>query len=102
MTEPIISKQTVEHIARLANLELTEEQIEAYTAHLASIIAYMKEIRDLDVSTVPETFRVIDEENVFREDEVNLSLTQQEALQNAERVHEGFFVIPAIFNSDDR
>jgi aspartyl-tRNA(Asn)/glutamyl-tRNA(Gln) amidotransferase subunit C len=87
----------IEHIAKLAHLNLTPEQLKTYKGHLGSILGHMQEITKLDLSTVPLTARVIEEENIWREDEVRPSFTQEEALQNAKNTHDGFVMVKAIF-----
>ncbi|MBI5620037.1 Asp-tRNA(Asn)/Glu-tRNA(Gln) amidotransferase GatCAB subunit C, partial [Candidatus Gottesmanbacteria bacterium] len=56
-------------------------------------------IQTLDTSNVPETSQVTGSENVFRDDEVDAGriLTQEEALSNAKRTHNGFFVVKSVF-----
>lgn len=89
----------VKHIAQLANLQLTNEQIQKLLFSLQSIISYMSKIQNIDTKGVTETSQVTGLENIFREDVVDEKriLTQKEALSNAKHVHKGFFVVPAIF-----
>ncbi len=87
----------IQHIAKLANLQLTDEQLKKFEQNLSSILDYMQEITKIDLSNVPATARVIDEENILREDEVESSLSQAEVLKNAPASHDGYFVVNAIF-----
>jgi aspartyl-tRNA(Asn)/glutamyl-tRNA(Gln) amidotransferase subunit C len=92
----------IQHIAKLAHLQnLTPEQLQQYEANITSIMNHMQEVTQLDLSTVPETSRVIEEENILRDDMVKSSFTQSQALQNAKHTHEGFFKVPAVLEERD-
>lgn len=94
------TQDDVKHTARLANLQLTNEQTQKLLTSLQSIISYMSKIQNIDTKGVTETSQVTGLENVFREDIVDEKrlLTQKEALSNAKQSHKGFFVVPAIFD----
>lgn len=96
----IISKDLIKNLSNLAKINLTEEQIEKYNNDLSSIMGYMEEIKNLDVSNISETSRVAKEENVLREDVVKESLPQSEALKNSKNTNNGYFLVPAIFKGD--
>lgn len=99
MTTMKISSSDVQKVASLANLKLTEKQIQMFAQQLSSVIGYVSKIQKLDTSNVPETSQVTGSENVFREDEIDAGrmLTQEEALSNAKRAYNGFFVVKALF-----
>ena len=84
-------------LAKLANLNLSKKQEEDLEKSIPSVVDYMDEIKNLDVDDVTETTRVTEEENVLREDIVESSLSQEQALKNAKKTRNGFFVVPAIF-----
>lgn len=96
----IISKDLIKKLSNLAKINLSEEQIEKYTNDLSSVISYMEEIKNLDVANVSETARVIDEENILREDIVGPSLNQEQALRNSKNTHNGYFLVPQILKDD--
>lgn len=87
----------IEHVIELANVHLPASQFSSFARKLLAVTNYMNEIKKLDLKSVPETSRVSDEENVVREDEVQASLSQDAALQNAKATHDGFFMVSAIF-----
>jgi aspartyl-tRNA(Asn)/glutamyl-tRNA(Gln) amidotransferase subunit C len=91
-----ITKKQVEHLAKLASLELTSEEINKYQSDLDEIMDFMNQIKNLDLKSIEETSRTTDEENVLRNDEVIPSLTQEEALSNAKKTHKGFFLVPHV------
>jgi aspartyl-tRNA(Asn)/glutamyl-tRNA(Gln) amidotransferase subunit C len=71
-----ISKQDVEHVARLARLALTEEEKERYTAQLGQILGYVEKLSQLNTDNVPPTSHVLPMSNVWREDKVEPSTEQ--------------------------
>jgi aspartyl-tRNA(Asn)/glutamyl-tRNA(Gln) amidotransferase subunit C len=91
-----ITLQEVERVARLARLELSEPEKERMRAQLDSILSYIDKLNELDTSTVEATFHVLPLTNVFREDEVRPSLSQEESLANAPDRHDLFFRVPRI------
>ena len=95
-----ISKDTVKAVAQLAKLKLTEEQINKYTKDLSSIVGYMDEIKNLNIKNIAETSRVINEENILREDIIRPSFNQKQTLKNSKRTHNGYFLVPQILKDD--
>ncbi len=91
-----ITMQEVEHVARLARLELSEAEKQRMRAQLDSILSYIDKLNELDTSAVEPTSHVLPLTNVFREDEIRPSLSQEEALANAPDRHDFFFRVPKI------
>lgn len=91
---------TVKQLAKLANVKLSDKQEKELENGISSVITYMDEIKNLDVENVAETSRVTEEENVFRADLIETSLTQEQALKNAKRTYNGFFVVPYVFEEN--
>jgi len=91
-----ITRKEVEHVARLARLELTEEEKERMTAQLDSILGYIDKLNELDTSQVEPTTTVIPMVSVMREDAVRPPLKQEEALANAPDRQDVFFRVPRI------
>ncbi|MGH7427830.1 MAG: Asp-tRNA(Asn)/Glu-tRNA(Gln) amidotransferase subunit GatC [Candidatus Methylomirabilaceae bacterium] len=91
-----ITMQEVEHVARLARLELSEPEKERMRAQLDSILSYIDKLNELDTSAVEATSHVLPLTNVFREDEIRPSLSQEESLVNAPDRHDLFFRVPKI------
>jgi aspartyl-tRNA(Asn)/glutamyl-tRNA(Gln) amidotransferase subunit C len=88
-------KIDVTHIAKLANIPLPKEKEAELEKALEATLEHIKSLEDIDTSKVSGTNEVTDLENVFREDVVESSLTQEEALQNAKSTYKGFFKVPA-------
>ena len=93
-----ISRENVEHIGKLARLDLGEEEKEAFSHQLSSILTYMDQLKLVKTDGIIPTATVIDQTNVFREDEVRPSLSQGEALSNAPEAADGFLRVPKIIS----
>ena len=92
----ILSREEVEHVAYLARLELSEEEKEAYTRQLNSILDFMQKLNELDTTAVEPMAHVLPLVNVLREDEVRPGLTREEALSGAPDRDQGQFRVPRI------
>jgi len=91
-----ITLPQVEHIAELARLEFNQEELEAFTLQLDSILAYFDKLKELDTGTVEPTSHAIMVRNVFREDEVIESIPTKTCLENAPEKESGCFRVPKI------
>ncbi|MFX0039353.1 MAG: Asp-tRNA(Asn)/Glu-tRNA(Gln) amidotransferase subunit GatC [Promethearchaeota archaeon] len=92
-----ISKETMDHISKLALLELSEEEKEKLSKELGNILKYFKKLDDLDTSEIEPVIHPIEGlKNVFREDKPWESLSNEEALRNAKHKKDGFFKAPRI------
>ncbi len=91
-----ISKEEVEHVAVLARLKFSENEIERFADQLNHILAYMDQLEKLDTSTVPPTFHAVAQKNIFREDAVQPSLDIDLTLANGPDPDRGFFRVPKI------
>ncbi|MFX1377215.1 MAG: Asp-tRNA(Asn)/Glu-tRNA(Gln) amidotransferase subunit GatC [Promethearchaeota archaeon] len=91
------SKETIDHLSKLALLELSEEEKENLSKQLGDILNYFKKLNDIDTSDVEPTTHPIDGlYNVFREDEPWESLSNEEATQNSKYKQDGYFKAPRI------
>jgi aspartyl-tRNA(Asn)/glutamyl-tRNA(Gln) amidotransferase subunit C len=91
-----ISKEQVEHVARLARLEVSEEEKATFARQLSAILTYIDQLKEVETAGVEPTATVLPTDNVFREDEVRPSLSQEGALANAPDQADGFFRVPKI------
>jgi aspartyl-tRNA(Asn)/glutamyl-tRNA(Gln) amidotransferase subunit C len=91
-----ITRAEVEHVARLARLELSQEERERMTSQLDAILGYMDALNALDTSGIEPTTTVIPMVTVMREDVVRPSLDREEALANAPDREGMFFRVPRI------
>jgi aspartyl-tRNA(Asn)/glutamyl-tRNA(Gln) amidotransferase subunit C len=91
-----ITKQEVEHVARLARLELSEQDKEKLTDQLSNILTYVEQLNGLDTAGVAPTSHVLDINNVMRDDAPMESLPQERALANAPEKAIGHYKVPKI------
>lgn len=91
-----ISKKDVEHVAKLARLELTEEEKALYTEELNAVLGFMDTLNQLDTSDVVPTSHVLDIKNVFREDVMEPSMEPEEVVANAPAAKDNQFRVPKI------
>ncbi len=89
-------KMDIEKVARLARLELSEEEKETFANQLEQILTYMEQLNRLDTTGVEPTSHAIPIHNVFREDEVKPSFPQEEVLGIAPDDEDGHFKVPRI------
>ena len=91
-----ISRDEVLHVARLARLALTEEEVARFQEQLSAILEAVGKVAELDLVDVEPTAHPLDLVNVFGEDEPRPSLTREDALANAPDPEDGFFGVPAV------
>jgi aspartyl-tRNA(Asn)/glutamyl-tRNA(Gln) amidotransferase subunit C len=91
-----ITRDEVLHVARLARLALTEEEIERFRGQLSAILEAVGKVSELDLSGVPPTSHPLDLVNVLAEDEPAPCLSREDALANAPETDGGFFAVPPV------
>ena len=91
----MIDREQVLHVARLARLELTEDEVERMSAELSDVLGNIERIGELDLDGVPPTTHVVDVANALRPDVVEPSLPREVALANAPAVAGGGFLVPS-------
>ena len=91
-----ISRKEVEHVARLARLDLTNHEKTLFGDQLSQILTFVEQLQAVSTEGVPPTASVADQESWLREDVPREGLSQDQALANAPEEREGFFVVPKI------
>ena len=91
-----ITVNDVEHVAKLARLELTEEEKERFTGQLNAILKYADKMNELDTENVLPTSHVLKVTNVMREDENRPSWPIEQVMRNAPEEEDGQFRVPAV------
>jgi aspartyl-tRNA(Asn)/glutamyl-tRNA(Gln) amidotransferase subunit C len=90
----MIARDEVLHVARLARLRLTDEEVERMTVELSEILEHVEKMDELDLDGVEPTSHVVELENVLREDVPRDSLPRVRALEQAPDVADGGFRVP--------
>ncbi|MBM7654246.1 Asp-tRNA(Asn)/Glu-tRNA(Gln) amidotransferase subunit GatC [Neobacillus cucumis] len=91
-----ISNEQVKHVANLARLAVTEEEVEKFTKQLDKIITFAEQLNELDTENVKPTYHVLDMKNVLREDVPQKGLPREEVLKNAPEHQDGQIKVPSI------
>lgn len=94
-----VTKQDVEHIAKLAKLRFSDKEKEKLQGELNKVLDYIDKLDEIpNLDKVEPLENVNDTENVFREDETEKCLTKEEALKNAPSKTENFFKVPKVLD----
>lgn len=91
-----ITRDDVAHVARLANLALSDEELDTYTSQLADVLAHAADVEALDLAAVPATTHPYPLTNVLRPDVVGETLDRGEVLAAAPAVEQDRFAVPTI------
>ncbi|MER3417170.1 MAG: Asp-tRNA(Asn)/Glu-tRNA(Gln) amidotransferase GatCAB subunit C [Gemmataceae bacterium] len=93
-----LTEDQVRWVAHLARLEFAPEEIELFTAQLSQIVDYVNQLQKLDTEKVEPLAHCLPISNVFRPDEVQPSLTVDEALANAPDRRGAYYGVPAVLD----
>jgi len=91
-----VTLKEVEHIAELARLKFSKEELENFTHQLNQILEYMEKLNELDTKNIEPLSYPIGGNNIFREDELKPSINREQALKNAPDRDDGFFKVPKV------
>lgn len=93
---PRIARDEVAHVARLARLELSDDELDTFTEQLGAVLEHAADVEALDLADVPPTAHPLALRTVLRPDEVGPTLTAAEALAGAPASEGDHFRVPAI------
>jgi aspartyl-tRNA(Asn)/glutamyl-tRNA(Gln) amidotransferase subunit C len=91
-----ITRDDVRHVATLARLEVSEEELDTFTGQLAAVLAHADDVASLDTAGVPPTAHPLPLENVLRPDQPRPSLDRAEVLAQAPAVEDDRFKVPPV------
>ena len=94
----MVTKNDVQKIAKLARLEFNESEVDSYTSDLNNVLGYIDQLKEVDVSGVAplENINETVELNYFRKDEFIATTSRDEALKNAPKAADGYFLVPKV------
>lgn len=95
-----ITPSIVDHVARLARLELSDDERRRLVAELGAILEHLAKLNELSTDGVEPTSHVISMTNVFRDDAVGTPLPREAVLAGAPEHEEGFFKVPPIIETE--
>lgn len=93
-----LTEKEVRHVAKLARLNCTDEEITLFTEQLGAILEYIDQLDELDTTNIEPLAHCLPVHNVFREDVPQPSLTNDQALKNAPQRDGEFFAIPKVLD----
>jgi aspartyl/glutamyl-tRNA(Asn/Gln) amidotransferase C subunit len=95
-TEMPISFDEVQHVAKLARLELSDDELRQFQSQLNALLGHFMDISQLDVSSIAPKPHAVALQNVWADDEPRFGLDRELALSNAPKFRAGLFVVPTI------
>jgi aspartyl-tRNA(Asn)/glutamyl-tRNA(Gln) amidotransferase subunit C len=95
-----LTRDDVVHVARLARLELSDDEVARFTEQLAAVLAHADDVAALDIADVPPTSHPVPLVNVLRPDVVRPSLDRDEVLACAPEAEDGRFRVPRILEEE--
>ena len=95
-----ISREEVAHLARLSRLAVTEQELDRFAGQLDVILQSVARVGEVAADDIPPTSHAVPLTNVYRDDEPQPCLTQEEALSGAPDVYEGRFRVPRILDEE--
>ncbi len=96
-----LTKGDVLHVARLSNLNLTEDELEMFTLQLSKIVDFFSELSEIDTTNIKPTSQTTGLINILRDDMVmsDRMLTQNEALSGTDNTYNGMFRVPKVLKN---
>jgi len=93
-----LTKADVLHIAKLAKIEINDEEVEKYSKQLSFVVDYFGALSEVDTKNIEPTSQTTGLENVFRADDINSEncLTQEEAISGSDKIYNGYFKVGEI------
>ena len=95
-----LDESQVRHVAKLARLDLTDDEVARFSGQLSAILGYVEKLNELDTDSVEPLAHCLPIHNIFREDVVTESLDTESALKNAPQRIDSFFKVPKILEDD--
>ncbi len=95
-SSPKLSIEEIKKVARLANLKISDGEVQRMAANLTDILGHIEQLNRIDTSDVEPTSHVLQVENVFREDAVAQPFEEGRSLDNAPAKDKGYFSVPRV------
>lgn len=95
-----VTKENVKHIAKLAKLEIKEDEISDFTSQFNDVLKYIEKLNELDTNNVKPLSHPVEGENIFRKDELRESILTSEALKNSASKTDEYFKVPKVIKAN--
>lgn len=86
-----VNEDLIKHVAELARINLTKDEITEFTPQLKEVLEHFEKIQQVDTEDIEPSFQPIRMRDALREDKIEPSIPQEEALRNAQHKKDGFF-----------
>ncbi len=98
-----LSDKDIKHVAKLANLTLSEKETEKFQKQLSSVVDYIESFKEVNTKGVEPTSQTTGLKNVKRKDQIDTSdcLSNKKALSGTDKSSNGYFIVPGIFEERD-
>ena len=96
-----VTNDTIKHVAKLAKLEFSDEELTKFTPQMGKILEMAEELLAVNTDGVEETVQVVDRDTVFRDDVPEKWQTRDEMMKNVPDKSNGFVKVPVIIDKDD-
>ncbi len=98
MAKKDLTREDILHIAKLANIELTDEEVEKFKNQLSSVIGYINKLQEVNTDGVEPSSQITGLTDVFREDVADgrRTISQEDALKNTKSKEKGYFKVKAV------
>ncbi len=93
-------KINIDHVAQLANLTLNDKEKSLFERQLGEVVEYISKLNEINTEKVEPIGHITGLVNISREDKAAPSISQEDALANAKKTHNGFFEVEAIFEEN--
>ena len=97
-----VTKNDIKKIAELSRLEFSDSEIENYTSEMNKILGYVEKLNELDTADIEPLSHPIENNNVFRDDLIQISTERNEALKNAPDKTSEHFKVPKVINQNQK
>ncbi len=91
-----ITDELIKQLAHLSRLHIEEAEIAAYKKDFTSMVAFVEKLNEVDTEGIAPLLHITNNVNVLRDDEVQGSCTQEEALKNAPKTDDTYFLVPKV------
>ena len=95
-----LTEEQVRHVAKLARLSLSDDEVQAYRGQIAGILGYVTQLQDVDLAGVQPMTNPLDATNILRTDEPTPGLSREQALANAPKTDGTYFLVPEILETE--
>lgn len=92
----MVDKKTVEHVAQLARIDISQNEKEYFGSQLSKILDFIDKLKDLNVDGVEPLRNLYSDRNIFRLDEPEISPSREDILKNSPQLQDGCFKVPPV------